>query len=124
MKCKNISLKYEPGFYQNSNGNRKNSLRFNEAAWCYTNGNGYYWLGKNAKYILSCKTETGEPIEANIRWMFGKNGIRLTKNIRSMLEESLPEYFEIERDEEFNNYYVVWDDFNKWISMSGVSGGK
>ena len=121
MKCKNISLKYEPGFYQNSNGNRKNSLRFNEAAWCRTNGHGYYWLGKNAKYILSCETENGEPVEVNIRWMFGKNGIRLTKNIRSLLEDSLPEYFEIEHDDEFNNYYVIWDDFNKWISASGIS---
>lgn len=117
MSVKPIGLTYEKCFYQNSNGNKKNSLRFSEAAWCQTNGNGYYWLGKNSKYFLDCKNEDGNAYVINIKWMFGKAGIRLTQKNRELLEANLPEYFKIEFDDEWKTYFISWDDFYKWVAV-------
>lgn len=117
MRVKTIQLTYEAGFYQNSNHNPKNNLRFEDAAWCRTNGNGYYWLGKSAKYILTAVKEGGGFIEINIRWMFGKSGIVLTKKRRELLESNLPKYFELEYDGKHDTYFISWEDFWEWIKV-------
>ena len=121
MRVKPIQLVYKAGFYQNSNHNKKGALRFSDATWCRTNGNGFYWLGKNAKYMLTVKTETDIIIPIDVKWMFGKVGIVLSKNKRNLLESNLPQYFEIEYDDCCKSYYIVWEDFYKWIKVVEIN---
>ena len=59
--------------------------------------------------------EGGGFIEINIRWMFGKSGIVLTKKRRQLLESNLPKYFELEYDGEHNTYFISWEEFKKHI---------
>lgn len=97
MLCKVISLVYESGFSQNSNNTKKRQINFKEADRCWSNGNGWYNVRKDAHYWLTIETNDGIKV-IDIRKQFGEARIRLIEKRRVILEKNLPEYLTIKDD--------------------------
>ena len=112
MKAKPVSLYYEEGFYQSSNGNKKNQLKFDKAESVWSNGIGFYKLRTFSKYILICISDTGHQYRIDIRRMFGEKGIRLIKKRRRIIENSIPEYVYLSDD----GLSLSPESFNSWVN--------
>ena len=110
MKTQVLTLNYEKGFYQNSNGNKRNQLNFSEADCVWTNGNGFYKLTKYAKYILTVCINS-DYYRIDIRRMFGEKGIKLTAKVRKVIENNKPQFIEISEDGKLLDQQA----FDNWI---------